>query len=101
MNRLWRNFRTNWMYWRYRNITQRRQRLQMWMSRRGKRQPAARPRRERGTAVPRYNVYGRSARSSQLAFVALVLLLTALKVLADQVFISPGIVYGIVSLILN
>jgi hypothetical protein len=104
MMRLWRDLRTNMMYWRFRHVTRNRLRLKSWWARRrpnGRRlQPGgptyARPF-ERGLAS---RVYGSSQRRSLTAFAALVILLTALSALANRVFISPGLVYLIGTLII-
>jgi hypothetical protein len=94
MSRLWKDFRTNLMYWRFRHITRNRLRVQSWWNRR--RQPAPTPYRPRASAT---YVYPYTNRRSWIAFFALVILLTALTVLAKQVFINPTIVYGIGALI--
>src|SRR5579884_3025958 len=101
--RWWKDLRTNFMYWRFRNITRNRLRLKNWWARNRpgvKRNPPkgviyARPF-ERGLAS---RVYGGSQRRSLTAFAGLVLGLTALSALAQHVFISPGIVYLIGTLI--
>lgn len=112
MNKLWKDFRTNLMYWRFRHITRNRLRLKSWWARR--RQPGNRAKlytadrtrgyapygygsRERGTAA---YVYGRSQRRSLIALAAMVILLTAASATAHRVYISPGIDYAINSLII-
>ncbi|HCG01411.1 MAG TPA: hypothetical protein DEV93_12800 [Chloroflexi bacterium] len=49
-----------WLYWRYRNITQRRQRFQLWMGKRRRPTPRS-PYRPRGSAMPRYRTSSRQA----------------------------------------
>jgi hypothetical protein len=87
MSRLWKNFRTNLMYWRFRNITRNRLRVQSWWARR--RGPTTQYR-ARGSASM---IYYHSSRRSWVALSILVVLLTALKVTALYVFINPTLVY--------
>ena len=93
-----------WMYWRYRNITQRRQRLQMWWNR--QRRPSFRPGprlgarpvqyRERGTAL---NVYPTSRRS-WVPVVVMVAALSALETYGYETNLSNTVLRGIGALIL-
>jgi hypothetical protein len=89
-----------WMYWRYRNVTQRRQRLQMWWNRqrRPSFRPGARPLpyRERGTAV---NVYRTSGRS-WAPILVMVAALAALQTYGYQTNLSNTVLHGIGGLIL-
>ncbi|HLJ67644.1 MAG TPA: hypothetical protein VKX16_09840 [Chloroflexota bacterium] len=101
MKKLWKDFRTNLMYWRFRNITRNRLRLKAWWA---KRRPVARavprphyvPYRERGTAS---YVYRGSQRRSLTALLVMVGLLTALTAVAQHTYINPGIVYAIGALV--
>jgi hypothetical protein len=102
--KLWKDFRTNMMYWRFRHITRNRLRLKNWWARRrtsGHRSTLGAPNYsrpfERGLAA---HVYRSSQRRSLTAFAALVILLTALSALALRVYISPGLVYLLGSLII-
>jgi hypothetical protein len=97
MRGLWKDLRTNMMYWRFRHITRNRLRLKNWWSRT---RPPGRRSRIQSTAYPRSSerglasrVYSGSQRRSLTAFAALILLLTALSALAQHVYISPGLVY--------
>ena len=87
MIRLWKNFRINLMYWRFRHITRNRLRLQSWWNRR--RQPvlAYRP---RGAAA---FVYRRSTRKTWLLVLALVAVLTAITVAGHRSPLSPTLIY--------
>lgn len=97
MRGLWKDFRTNMMYWRFRHITRNRLRLHSWWSRR---RPAAWPTRQarpyygaraRGTAT---YVYRSSQRETWTILLAMVVLLTTLKVLVDHVWVvNSGLVY--------
>jgi hypothetical protein len=97
VRRLWKDLRTNMMYWRFRHITRNRLRLKNWWSRT---RPSGRRPRIRSTTYPRSmergsaaRVYRGSQRRSLTAFAVLVLLLTALSALAQHVYITPGLVY--------
>jgi hypothetical protein len=91
--RLWKDFRTNLMYWRFRHITRNRLRLRQWWHRR-RSGPAAppgySPSRARGTAMP---MYRSSRQRTWIALGAMVILLTALTVGVQQTTINPGFVY--------
>jgi hypothetical protein len=97
--RLWKDFRTNMMYWRFRYITRNRLRLRQWWHRR-RATPRAVPRyggyRERGTA---YSSYRSTRQRTWIALGAMIVLLTALKVGVDQTTINPGLVYAVGTLI--
>jgi hypothetical protein len=98
MSKLWKNLRTNMMYWRFRYITRNRLRLRSWLAlRKGPRMTIVPPR-PRERAVASYS-YQHSARGTWLALLAMVLLLTGLKVLANYYYIIPSIVYAIGMLI--
>ena len=98
MKKLLRDFRTNLMYWRFRNITRNRLRLKTWWARRRVSPRAGArsrfggyaPYRERGTAS---YVYRGSQRRSITALLAMVILLTALTTAARYVYIVPGLAY--------
>jgi hypothetical protein len=106
MSRLWKNLRTNWMYWRFRYITRNRLRLKSWWARR--RQTISVPRgprtpygpgagyRPRGGAT---FVYRRSSGRAWALLLDMVLALTALRVWADSTYINPTVVYGIGALV--
>jgi hypothetical protein len=98
MNRIWKDFRTNLMYWRFRNITRNRMRLQSWW--RARRQPAperaARSYRPPGGAAW---VYRRSSRSSWIALLVMVALLTAISVLAGRGYLNPSLGYALSTLV--
>jgi hypothetical protein len=95
MSRLWKNFRTNFMYWRFRYITRNRLRLQSWWSRR-RSMTAPTGYRPRATAG---RVYRSTGRRTWIALVVLVGALTALRVWASYVFINPAILYLIGTLL--
>lgn len=104
MSKLWKDFRTNLLYWRFRNITRNRLRLQNWWNtrrpgaRRISRPPAGyAPYRARGTAM--YYTGGRSSRQTWIILMVMVALLTALTVAANSVVIFPGLVTAIGALI--
>ena len=86
MKRLWKDFRTNLMYWRFRHITRNRLRLQSWYRRQ---QPIA-PYRPRASA---YVVYRRNSRKTWVTLLATVAVLTALRVASAQASVSPTLIY--------
>jgi hypothetical protein len=88
LRRRWKNFRINLMYWRFRHITRNRLRLQTWYrSRRRQPVPSYRP---RGSAI---SVYRHSARRTWIILIALVAILTALRVLSWHVTIGSSLVF--------
>jgi hypothetical protein len=90
--RLWKDFRTNLMYWRFRHITRNRLRLRQWRNRRrsSPRLAAAySPYRGRPMYTP---VYGASRQRSWIALGVMVVLLTGLSVGAQQTYINPTFV---------
>ncbi len=93
MNRYWKDFRTNFMYWRFRHITRNRLRLKTWYSRR--RAPAA-PSRPRGSAS---NVYRRSSHRPWIALLVMVVLLTVIGVLPRYVALSSSLTFGLSALV--
>jgi hypothetical protein len=97
--RLWKDFRTNMMYWRFRYVTRNRLRFRQWLNRR-RSAPRAVPSytgyRERGAA---FRVYRSSWQRSWAALGAMVILLTALKVGVDQTTVNPGLVYALGTLV--
>lgn len=92
MSRVWKDFRTNLMYWRFRHITRNRLRLQNWARRRGS-VPVARP---RGSAT---YVYRRSGKRTWAALLIMVALLTALQVLPQYVAVAPSLTWGLGALV--
>lgn len=92
MSRIWKDFRTNLMYWRFRHVTRNRLRLQTWARRRGP-VPVSRP---RGTASA---VYRTSGRRTWIALLVMVAVLTALQALPQYVAIAPSLVWGIGALV--
>jgi hypothetical protein len=93
MSGLFRRMRENWMYWRFRNITRNRMRLQSWWNRR---RSGSMPYRPRASAQ---TIYSTRSRRSLIAFAALILLLTALTSAERYVYISPPLGYGLGTLI--
>jgi len=85
--KLWKDFRTNLMYWRFRNITRNRLRLQSWWARRRQTTRVYRP---RGTASI---VYRHSARRTWTALLATVVALTALTLASRHLALSPTLAY--------
>jgi hypothetical protein len=85
MRKLWKNFRINFMYWRFRNITRNRLRLQAWYHRK---QPV-RTYRGRGTAA---YVYRGSSQRTWIAVLVMVCILTALRVLGNHYSTSPTLI---------
>lgn len=85
--RMWKSFRTNMMYWRFRYITRNRLRLQSWYNRRRQPAPSYRP---RGVST---FVYRRSGRRSWIALLVMVILLTALHVAGHYTTISSAVSY--------
>lgn len=92
MNRLWRDFRTNMMYWRFRHITRNRLRLQSWWNRRRQPTPAAAARRYRPPGAAAW-VYRRSARRSWIALLVMVAILTAWQQLGSRGILNGSLVY--------
>jgi hypothetical protein len=86
MRQAWKNFRINLMYWRFRNITRNRLRLQAWYRRR---QPMT-GYRPRGTAA---FVRRRSSRQTWIALLVMVILLTAIRVHVNNQGLSQTLVY--------
>jgi hypothetical protein len=84
------------MYWRFRNITRNRIRVQSWLRRRQNGRQPPQMYRPRGAAA---FVYRGASRRSWIALLALVVGLTALTAAARQVFIYPSLVYALGSLI--
>lgn len=100
--KLWKSFRVNMMYWRFRYITRNRLRLQAWWNTRRRARPAGGSSTFRPRASAMYYPVGSqsSQRQSLLAFGAMILLLTALTSVAGQVYIAPSLVYAIGTLII-
>lgn len=96
MMRLWKNFRVNMMYWRFRYITRNRIRFQTWYRRRRPNKQAPRSYRPRGAAA---TVHRRSSRRTWSALLVMVAALTALTAAAQRVYIAPSLVYAIGSLV--
>jgi hypothetical protein len=97
--RLWKDFRTNMMYWRFRYVTRNRLRLRQWWNRRrsGSFSSAA-PNPYRGQTGYR-PTYRSSRQRSWIALGAMVILLTALTIGVEQTTINPGFVYLVGTLI--
>lgn len=91
MGRLWKNLRTNSMYWRFRYITRNRLRLQSWWARRRQPRPAD-PYRPRGSAA---RVYRRTGRRTWTALLVMVALLTAISTESSRLNMSGGIDYAL------
>lgn len=99
--KMWKDFRTNMMYWRFRHITRNRLLLRSWWQRRRSisRTPAGfAAYRERGLATQASYRY-HSRQRSWIALGAMVILLTALSVGVRQTYVTPGFVYIIGSLV--
>lgn len=100
--RMWKSFRTNMMYWRFRYITRNRLRLQSWFRRRQAphmaRPTYARNYHARGTAA---SVYHRSSRRSWIILFIMVAMLTALRVWSNHSNVNATLVYvlGVVVII--
>lgn len=92
MSRIWKDFRTNLMYWRFRHVTRNRLRLQSWARHRGP-VPTSRPR-----ASATY-VYHRSGRRVWIILLVMVALLTALQALPRYVAIAPSLAWGLSALV--
>jgi hypothetical protein len=91
MSKLWKDFKINFMYWRFRNITRNRLRLQSWWnSRRGRggASPAYRPR-----ASALYYPRPRASRRSWIILLVMVILLTAVSVAESQGDVIAGVGY--------
>lgn len=86
MKRALKNVRVNFMYWRFRNVTSRRMRLQSW----ARRQRPASPYRERGTAA---RVYQRSSARTWVFLIIMVLLLTALNDIGSHYLVNGMLLY--------
>ncbi len=92
MSRIWKDFRTNLMYWRFRHVTRNRLRVQSW----------ARQRRAAPTARPRASatyVYHRSGRRTWIALLVMVALLTLIQVLPRYVALAPSLGWGLSALV--
>lgn len=94
MSRLWKDFRTNMMYWRFRYITRNRLRFQSWLARR--RQPQA-PTGYRPRASATYVTHS-SRRATWIAVGVMVVLLTLLRTYGDR-FISPTLIWPLGTLV--
>ncbi len=98
MKKLWKDFRVNLMYWRFRHVTRNRLRLQSWWNARRRPSRPVSPYRERGSAMYASGRPGAN-RHSWLILLIMVVLLTALTVYANSTFIAPGLVYAVGALI--
>lgn len=97
--KVWKSFRVNMMYWRFRYITRNRLRLRAWWNaRRRPQRPSPAPYRERGSALYAYSG-GATRTRSWTALLAMVVLLTALTVYVRTTLIAPGLVYAVGALI--
>ncbi len=100
--KLWKSFRVNLMYWRFRYITRNRLRLQAWWNSRRRPKVTTGSSSFRPRASAMYYPVGASSsqRHSWIAFGAMIVLLTALTSVAGQIYIAPTLVYAIGTLIL-
>jgi hypothetical protein len=102
--RPWKALLTNMMYWRFRYITRNRLRFRSWLARRRQSSAPSYPGptsrvtrfRPRGSAS---FTYSHSPARSWGALIAIVVLLTALSVLANHVVVPSFLVYGLGALI--
>lgn len=107
MSRLWKDLKTNWMYWRFRYITRNRLRLRSWWNRRrpslgSRRSPSIRTQRPVDSYRPRGTaafVSGRSSKRAWALLLGMVIVLTALSAWATSTYVSPALVYGIGALV--
>lgn len=106
MSRVWKNLKTNWMYWRFRYITRNRLRLRSWWNHRrsslGGKRPALTVQRPGNSYRPRATatyVTGRSSKRAWALLLGMVLALTALSAWATSTYVSPALVYAIGSLV--
>jgi hypothetical protein len=88
-----------WMYWRYRNLTQRRQRLQVWMNRRG-RPTMPRPDPYRGRATSSVPLYRPSSHRSLIPILAMVVCLTVLATYGYRTNWDVNLLHGLGALII-
>lgn len=77
-----------WLYWRYRNITQRRQRVQLWWGRRRKVPVRPPPYRARGTATPLPHP---ASRRTLFPLVLAVIAVAALATFGDHTGLSGSV----------
>jgi|SRR5579875_786478 len=90
MIQLWKNFRVNLMYWRFRHITRNRLRFQAWM--RQRRQTPVTGFRPRGSArIVRYH----NSQRTWVIFLIMVAVLTALQVAGSRSDISGTLLWGL------
>jgi hypothetical protein len=107
MSRRWKEFKTNWMYWRFRYVTRNRLRLRSWWNHRRTAMgthgsPRMRMQRPQATYRPRASaafVHPRSSKRAWGLLLGMVLALTALSAWANSTYVSPALVYGIGSLV--
>ena len=100
MSKLWKDFRVNLMYWRFRHITRNRLRFRQWRNQhRSPSRPVTTPNPYRGYAATA-PLYRRSRQRTWIALAALVILLTGLKVGVEQTIVNPGLVYALGVLII-
>lgn len=93
MSQIWKNFRINLMYWRFRYITRNRLRFQSWYRRRQPARPRYRP---RASAT---SVYHRSSGRAWIFLLALVVLLTAINVVGNHYNVGSGLLYAVSTLV--
>jgi hypothetical protein len=100
--KLWKSFRVNMMYWRFRYVTRNRLRFQAWWNARRRPRVAttASSVRPRASAMYYPMGSGSSQRQSWQAFGTMIVLLTALTSLAGQYYIAPTLVYAVGTLII-
>jgi len=97
--KLWKAFRVNMMYWRFRYVTRNRLRFQAWMNSRRRPSTPSTSFRPRASAMY-YPTGSAGQRRSWEAFGGMIVLLTALTSIAGQIYISPSLVYAIGTLII-
>jgi hypothetical protein len=100
MSRIWKGVKVWFLYWRFRNITRNRLRLQAWYR---KRQPMGgyRPRGISYDTRPRASaayVYRRSSGRSWALLLGMVVILTLLRYLGNQGELSSTLVYALSTL---
>jgi hypothetical protein len=98
MSKLWKDLKVNFMYWRFRNITRNRLRLQSWWASRRGRSGASPVYRPRASAL-HYPRSSTRTRRSWIALLVMIALLTAVSVAGKQGAIPPGIGWAVDALV--
>lgn len=97
MKNVWKTFRVNMMYWRFRHVTRNRLRFQSWYRRRQPvRMPRSKPSAYRASASV---VYRRSSRRTWAALLVMVVVLTALQYLGNHSNLGSSLIWGLSSLV--